>query len=269
MNGSLPSRPAPRPKWFLRYTAGGVLVMIAVVHPLLEWIHHWRSGHGQDFTWAGSWWRAVGDAFSPGMWPMTLLLAGLGALAGAVLAFLHRRLLLRRPPGRYNVPLTAARLTEWIASGENEELEFKSSLRWDRKLGDVNKALEQVIAKTICGFMNHHGGVLLIGVDDNGELTGIEDDWKTLRQPDCDHFGQKLVSLVMAQLGASAATRLHCEYLETAGTTVAAVKVEPAPTPVFCKDGNAQRYYLRAGNTTRELDTREAVAHIGERKAKR
>ena len=40
-------------------------------------------------------------------------------------------------------------LEDMIAEGESEELEFKQTLRWDVREGRVNKALEQVVVKTI------------------------------------------------------------------------------------------------------------------------
>ena len=51
-----------------------------------------------------------------------------------------------------------------IAAGESKTLEFKSSLRWDRREECVNKALEGVVVKTLAGFLNAAGGTLLIGV---------------------------------------------------------------------------------------------------------
>ena len=61
-----------------------------------------------------------------------------------------------------------------IAGGESGSVEFKSSLRWDLKKGERNRALEGVILKTLAGFMNSEGGTLLIGVADDGGVVGIE-----------------------------------------------------------------------------------------------
>ena len=41
--------------------------------------------------------------------------------------------------------------------GESPTLEFKSSLRWDFREQQVNKALQRVIAKTAAGLMNSEG----------------------------------------------------------------------------------------------------------------
>ena len=67
-----------------------------------------------------------------------------------------------------------------IAAGENETLEFKSSLRWDRREERVNKVLEQMVVKTLAGFLNALGGTLLIGIDDDEAIVGLAADYATL-----------------------------------------------------------------------------------------
>jgi Predicted transcriptional regulator containing an HTH domain and an uncharacterized domain shared with the mammalian protein Schlafen len=68
-----------------------------------------------------------------------------------------------------------------IENGENEQIEFKSSIRYDYFRKTTNRELELVIAKTIVGFMNAKGGKLILGVDDDGNILGLEKDFKTLK----------------------------------------------------------------------------------------
>src|ERR1700733_14410999 len=75
-----------------------------------------------------------------------------------------------------------------IQSGEGQILEFKSSLRWDLNLNQVNKELTKTVAKTVAGFMNAHGGTLLIGVSDGGEVLGIDSDIASLSKKNIDGF---------------------------------------------------------------------------------
>ena len=75
---------------------------------------------------------------------------------------------------------------------ENNELEFKSSIIFPA--GDIVADIDtqmQVIVKTITGFQNRDGGKLLIGVNDSGEVTGIEDDFKHLNSSKKDPFYYK------------------------------------------------------------------------------
>ena len=59
-------------------------------------------------------------------------------------------------------------IEDLIAEREHDQLEFKASLRWDVKEARINKALEQVVLKSIAAFSNADGGTLLIGVEDDG-----------------------------------------------------------------------------------------------------
>ncbi len=51
---------------------------------------------------------------------------------------------------------------------------------WDYKENKNNKQLEFVIAKTISAFMNSDGGLLVLGIDDNKTVLGIEPDIQLL-----------------------------------------------------------------------------------------
>ena len=65
-------------------------------------------------------------------------------------------------------------LRKLVAKGESETLEFKRSTN--------SRALAEA-GKTICGFLNRDGGILLFGVTDQGELVGQEVTDKTQIMP--------------------------------------------------------------------------------------
>jgi len=56
-------------------------------------------------------------------------------------------------------------ITELIAQGEHQQLDFKFEVSDSKK-----------IARTLTAFANTDGGTLLIGVKDNGHITGIRSD---------------------------------------------------------------------------------------------
>ena len=60
-----------------------------------------------------------------------------------------------------------------LLHGESERIEFKSSARWDYRENKHNRGLEMVVAKTLAGFMNGRGGVLVLGVEDGGKILGV------------------------------------------------------------------------------------------------
>lgn len=153
-------------------------------------------------------------------------------------------------------------LDSYINSGESSEIEFKSSLRWDVREKKVNKKLQKIIAKTIAGFLNSNGGALLIGVNDNGSIYGIENDIATLNRKDQDGFEQYLIQLIENYLKAVFTHYLQINFMEKENKTVCIIEVKPSDEPVYLRDKNTKEFYIRAGNTTRPLDVEDAMKYI-------
>ncbi len=63
---------------------------------------------------------------------------------------------------------------------ENEVTEFKTSLVYpaDNNMRyDIEKQMNEIL-KVTCGFLNHKGGTLYIGVNDSGYVSGLENDFR-------------------------------------------------------------------------------------------
>lgn len=116
----------------------------------------------------------------------------------------------------------------------------------------------------VAGFLNAHGGLLIIGADDEGRPLGLDADVATLQRQDLDGFQQTLVQALATYLGGdvAASVRTHLAKVGPDGRDIALVECEPHPRPVFLRDGNAKEFHVRAGNTTRMLDIEEATSYI-------
>ena len=155
-------------------------------------------------------------------------------------------------------------LRGFIAQGESDSLEFKSSFRWDLRENKVNRALEGVVLKTIAGYMNGSGGTLLIGVADDGDIVGLDHDYPTLKKPDRDGFEQALMTAIATKLGADACRNVQVIFHIVDSKEVCRVIVAPTRRPVYLKEGDAPRLYVRTGVSTRELNVQEAVNYTSE-----
>jgi len=169
------------------------------------------------------------------------------------------------------VPVVPVSLADMIAEGESDELEFKSTLRWDLNEGVVNKKLEEVILKTVAAFANSLGGVLLIGVADSGEIIGLEHDYQSLGDVDRDKFELHLRNLLYQQFGTVFVTsKLQIKFPEIDNKEVCQVEVSPAKEPIILKlkDKNGQiyeKFYARSGNSSQEIPLSEMNAFIKDR----
>lgn len=106
---------------------------------------------------------------------------------------------------------------------------------------------------------------MLIGVADDGSIVGREHDYKTLRKKDRDGFELLLTQLVTNGLGGDVCTLLHAVFQEIDGRDVCRVLIERSERPVYVQHDTKSQYFVRTGNSTRELDTKEALDHIASR----
>ncbi|MFW0788792.1 helix-turn-helix domain-containing protein [Gordonia sp. CPCC 205333] len=160
-------------------------------------------------------------------------------------------------------------LADLIAAGESDRIEFKSTARVNLRSGDKDPRMEQVIVKTVAGFLNADGGTLLIGVDDGGAPLGLDADYQTLKVPDADRFELWLRDLLTTSLGQTTAAEvlIAVEALtDPAGVTrpVCRVRVSASPRPVYLSPSkNApSEFWVRSGNSTRQLHVDQAAEYV-------
>ncbi len=182
--------------------------------------------------------------------------AMLGLLTLGIYSFLHKRLL--------RIELLKMELDKDIPSiiqqGEGPFLEFKSTFRWDLEQSRTNRLLEGVVLKSLAGFLNSkHGGTLLIGVADNGEIIGLENDYRTLKKQNQDGFEQAIMTAIAANLGADLCSHVSILFHVIDKKTLCRLIVTPSARPVFINQGNTPKLYVRTGGATRDLNTQEAL----------
>ena len=124
------------------------------------------------------------------------------------------------------------------ADRESLYLEYKSTLRWDIKQQQKSKTIETASIKTIAGFANSpYGGTLLIGVADNGNIHGLEDDYNTFTKRgqigDRDLWGQHLQNLIHHRLGDYALSLVTWVFHKIGGNDLARINVGPSAHPIY------------------------------------
>jgi hypothetical protein len=74
-----------------------------------------------------------------------------------------------------------------------------------------------------------------------------------------------LVNIIKARLGVHAMTKLHIHFDDNDEHRVLMVRSEVASEPVFMKDGEIERYYIRTGPSTTELTASQTQQYIKQR----
>ncbi len=121
---------------------------------------------------------------------------------------------------------------------ENQNIEFKTIWK-DEYL------------KSICAFANAQGGTLFIGIEDNGDVTGIKNHKKLL-----EDLPNKIRDIlgVVPQINHKTETNKH--YLE--------IRVKPYNNPVSYRG----HFYYRSGSTIQDLNGPALENFLLEKKGK-
>jgi hypothetical protein len=151
-------------------------------------------------------------------------------------------------------------VSELIGLGESATLEFKSTFQWDMVLGQVNKALRHSVLKTMCAFLNSAGGTLVIGVEDDGNLSGLENDLKTVGSS-VDKYEALLNTQTVEYIGAQYSPFIDIRFESPNGVQVCVVEVARSPEPVFLRSPRGSEFYVRVGNTSRVLDPEQTFEY--------
>ena len=153
---------------------------------------------------------------------------------------------------------------ELIKRGESKTLEFKATLRWNlRENRKDEQAITLAVLKTIAAFLNTAGGDLLIGVADDGTISGIERD----QFENDDEFMRHLAQVVRNALGDRASTCIDPRIQIVQGKAVCLVSCERSPEPVFLKWRGAEAspegdFYVRSGPGSVRLSPESTAKYI-------
>ncbi|MEN0006813.1 MAG: RNA-binding domain-containing protein [Bacteroidota bacterium] len=150
---------------------------------------------------------------------------------------------------------------ELLEKGENDFVEFKTSLRWNPDKEQKDRLMEQAVIKTLAAFMNTKGGTLLIGVDNDGNVKGIGQD----RFDNYDQMLLHLTKIIKERIGT-----LHIEFLKFDVETiedeyVLRIDCEAATTPAYVRERNEEVFYVRTGPSTTHLKVSKIYDYIRRR----
>jgi hypothetical protein len=164
---------------------------------------------------------------------------------------------------------TPATVSDLMALGESQTVEFKQTARWNVHVGRADKKMEHVIAKTVCGFLNAEGGTLLIGVDDEGQPVGIDLDLSTLgSKANADGYELFLRQLLDTTLSITTAGIVRLRFERVGDKDVCVVAVAASGKPVFAKPDEGSKgyteFWVRIGNATKQLHGDDMIQYRDE-----
>lgn len=152
-------------------------------------------------------------------------------------------------------------LGQLIKQGENDFVEFKSTVRLNLHSNKMGKEIELAWLKSVVAFCNTEGGRILIGVKDNGEILGLESD----RFPNDDKTLLHIQNLIKQHVGLEFAKYIHYSLREIEDKKILVVRCQPISTPMFLRFNDKEQFFVRSGPASIELPVSKALQYIKER----
>jgi hypothetical protein len=146
-----------------------------------------------------------------------------------------------------------------ISGGENQKVEFKSSIRWNYDENRKDTRLESLIARSIASFMNSDGGYLFIGINNEGDKIGLDKDYSTLgkNQRNKDGFQLQLTEIINSYLGKAYHQFISVKIFTDNCKDFCCVEVKPVQEPVFVIINEKKEFYIRENNRSQKLEIHE------------
>ena len=149
------------------------------------------------------------------------------------------------------------KIFDLIKKGEGLKNEFKATFQKSIEKQNIPPhVIEHETIDTIAAFCNTKGGTLLIGVKDNGEIYGIEND----NFPSKDKFINHLRNKISSKLGDTIFDLLDFDFFEIKEKTILLISckpIDPKDDPVFVNKNNVDQFYVRRLDSTVPLNSKE------------
>lgn len=147
---------------------------------------------------------------------------------------------------------------ELLKKGESFDLEFKSTLRRNLHTNEHDKKIEHSVLKTLVAYLNSDGGTLLIGVNNNGEILGLDNDGF----PDKDKLNLYFTNLVKQHIGSEHLPFIKYDVIKHEGKDIIKIYCSKSHKHVFLKNDGEEEFYIRNGASSAKLTGSALIDYI-------
>ncbi|GHV80757.1 hypothetical protein AGMMS49944_25480 [Spirochaetia bacterium] len=161
-------------------------------------------------------------------------------------------------------------IQDMIDSGESQMVEFKETLMvpvipkevseklkpevLQQKKKEMKKVLEEEVLKNIVAFLNTGGGYLFIGIRDNKEIIGIQNELDQLKLENpkwnTDHYLLHISTLIGNQIGVEFSSFIKYAPVLVKGKTILKIECTRSSKPCYL---NEELFFIRSGPETKQL----------------
>lgn len=149
-----------------------------------------------------------------------------------------------------------------IYNHESKTVELKSTFSKCLKDSAPPEKLRESTLKAVAGFMNSIGGTIFLGVGDDKEIIGIEQDGFA---GDGDAYIRLINDKIKSHMSGFANTLVAVEIIKVQEKNVCSICVKKSPKPVYFKPSpknNEEHFYVRSDRQTNRLNMSDALSYI-------
>ena len=163
------------------------------------------------------------------------------------------------------VPKTSTTVPE----EEDSSNEFKSSFRSDidrLTKGDgkivSSKSVEKEISITISAMANKEGGKLFIGINDNGDVLGLDSDYELIKDSNDDKFQRIIWQSIQNYIGnMTYISKLGMSLIKKNSKKICVIAIPKSDEPIFVNDNNNQESYVRVGTRSEKFSPQDFLKY--------
>ena len=145
-----------------------------------------------------------------------------------------------------------------IREGESKSIEFKESLSLDLKTGKKAKYIQEASLKTVAAFLNTDGGTLLVGIADDGNISGVNEELNKFHQDKNDKFLLHWKNLLKEHIGEHYYPFLDYRTVEINERKILFVVCKKSPYPCYLNN----EFYVRTNPATDKLEGHKLVEYV-------
>jgi len=146
-------------------------------------------------------------------------------------------------------------------SGESKTVEFKQTFNLDVKKGTKEKYITESVLKTLVAFLNTDGGVLLVGISDSGEISGIDEEIEKFHRSS-DAFMLDFKNHLKKRIGEQFYPFIDQRIVLVESRRVLVVECKKSHQPCFL-DGEV--FYVRTNPATDKLEGPKLLDYVKNR----
>jgi hypothetical protein len=149
-------------------------------------------------------------------------------------------------------------LFDLIQKGENNKVEFKVAACWNARRVRKDDTMKDNIVQEVAAFLNsREGGTVLIGIEDDGTVVGLEDDYRVANPDKGNRDGYQLflADALKNSLIGNWSLFYNVSFGGVGGKVICKIDVAPATEAVYLRGGD---FYIRDGNRKCKLSAHEA-----------